>query len=78
MNAWVDCMSCADDPDDGMIAPAVQPGELLTLRLADAPAFKKRCPDQYDTLIECSAFVNYRRVEQGQEPVLALLIEGSF
>lgn len=78
MNAWIDCMSCADDPDSGMIASAVQRGELLTLRIADAPAFKKRCPEQYEALIECTAFVNYRRVEQGDEPVLSLLIEGYF
>ena len=71
-------MTCSDDPDSGMIAEAVQPGELLTLRLVDAPAFKERCPDQYEALIECAAFVNYRRVEQGDGPVLSLLIEGWF
>ena len=78
MNAWIDCMTYADDPDSGMIAHAVQPGGLLTLRLADAPAFKKRSPEQYEALIECAAFVNFRRVEQGDEPVLSLLIEGHF
>jgi hypothetical protein len=39
--------------------------------------FKKRCPDQYDALIQCSAFVNYRRVEIGEPLVLALLLIGS-
>jgi hypothetical protein len=78
MNAWVDCMTCADDAESGMIVPAVQRGELLTLRLAGVAAFKKRCPEQYEALIECTAFVNYRRVEQGEEPVLSLLLEGYF
>ncbi|MEP7007400.1 MAG: barstar family protein [Sphingomonas bacterium] len=78
MDAWIDCMTYADDPDSDMITPSVQPGELLTLRLADAATFKKRCPDQYEALIECTAFVNYRRVERGDEPVLSLLVEGYF
>jgi hypothetical protein len=34
--------------------------------------FKTRCPEQYDAIIECSAFVNYRRIVDGHEPVLAL------
>jgi len=78
MNAWIDCMTCADDPDSGMIASAVNNGELLTLRIPDAPAFRKRCPEQYEALIECTAFVNYRRVEEGIGAVLSLLIEGYF
>jgi catechol 2,3-dioxygenase-like lactoylglutathione lyase family enzyme len=30
-------------------------------------------PEQYDAVIECAAFVNWRRAEAGDEPVLALL-----
>ena len=78
MNAWIDCLSDADDPEGGMIADPVARGELLTLSISDAPAFRKRCPEQYDALIECAAFVNFQRVEEGDDPFLALLIEGWF
>lgn len=78
MDAWIDCLTYADDPNSGMIGPAVQPGELLTLRIDDAAGLRARCPDQYHALIECSAFVNFRRIEIGDDPVLALLMAGQF
>jgi len=31
-----------------------------------------RCPEIYAALVECSAFGNHRRIENGQEPVLCL------
>ena len=46
-------------------------------KIADWPfAFKKRCPEQYDALVECSAFVNFRRTQIGKTPVIALLPNG--
>ena len=59
-----------------MVRSPVRPGELLTLRLDDATDFDVRCPEQFAALVECTAFVNHRRMEQGQPPVLALLISG--
>jgi hypothetical protein len=76
MNAWIDCLTYADDPESGMIAYPVASGALLTLSLSDTADFKRRCPDQFDALIECTAFVNYRRREVGDGPILALLIDG--
>ena len=32
--------------------------------------------EQYDALIECCAFVNFRRTDVGDPPVLALLLNG--
>lgn len=78
MNAWIDCLTCADDAESGMVADPVASGDLLALSIDDAAVFKRRCPEQYDALIECSAFVNYRRREVGDGPVLALLIDGHF
>lgn len=78
MNAWIDCLTYADDAESEMIASPVASGDLLTLSLADATEFKRRCPEQFDALIECTAFVNYRRREMGDGPVLALLIDGYF
>ncbi len=72
MNAWVDCLTCLDDPDAGMTSVSVPHGEVLALRLLNVAPFQSRCPDQCAALIECSAFVNHRRMETGDAPVLAL------
>lgn len=76
MNAWIDCMTSVDTPSDGMTTVTVQPGEILVLRIDEPFEFRRHCPEQYDALVECTAFVNFRRVEVGEHPVLALLFVG--
>jgi hypothetical protein len=72
MAAWVDCLTYADE-DDGMRSITVPPnGEVLTLQLEGAADLKRRCPDLYDAIIESAAFVNWRRIEIGAGPILAL------
>lgn len=78
MDAWIDCMSCVDQPSAGMLTKAVQPGELLALRIDDAEDFAFRCPEQFKALLDGIAFVNHRRVAAGEQPVLALMISGYF
>jgi hypothetical protein len=78
MDAWIDCMSCLDDPSSGMTAVSVNAGDLVALRIDDAPGFTRRCPEQYEALMECVAAVNSRRLEIGLEPVLTLMLCGSF
>jgi hypothetical protein len=78
MNAWIDCMTYVDDPASGMSSVMIAEGDLLALRIDDAPEFQRRCPEQYRALIECAAFVNYRRMERGAAPVLALMLNGWF
>ncbi len=72
MDAWNDCMSYLDDPAAGMTAHHVPPGGVVTLQIDGVDDFASRCPDQYEALVECSAFVNWRRVEQGATAILAL------
>ena len=72
MNAWNDCMTSLDAPEHGMTTVHVATGDVLVLCISGATDLKKRCPDIYDTLVECSAFVNYRRIEMGEQAVLAL------
>jgi barstar (barnase inhibitor) len=72
MNAWIDCMTSLDCQEDGMTSIHVSPGAVLGLEVADAAYLKGEHPEQYEALIECSAFVNWRRIEQGGRPVLAL------
>jgi hypothetical protein len=72
MDAWNDCMTSLDKPDDALSSVHVAPGDLLVLCIAEAPGLKKRCPEIFDALVECAAFVNYRRIERGDEAVVAL------
>jgi hypothetical protein len=76
MDAWIDCMTYVNDCDSGMSRICVAPGDVLTLHIDDAPDFRRRCPEQYDALIECTAFVNDRHMERGRPPVLALMLNG--
>jgi RNAse (barnase) inhibitor barstar len=71
MNAWIDCMTGFDD---GMTRFTVAPGELFHLEVADAKDFAHRLPEIFQAFIESAAFVNSRRVEQGEPPVLALVL----
>ncbi len=72
MNAWIDCLTSLDEPDDGMTSVHAPPGGVLVLQLDHADDFAKRCPEQYEAIVECAAFVNWRRIETGGEPVVAL------
>ncbi len=72
LDAWVDCLTLVDSAEDEMCRIQVAPGSVLVIQLNDATEFALRCPDQYAALIKCSAVVNYRRIEAGEEPVIAL------
>ena len=76
MDAWIDCMTSVNTPSDGLTSITVQPDEILILRIDEPFEFRRRCPEQNNALIECTAFVNYRRIEVGEPPVLALLLVG--
>lgn len=70
--AWIDCMTYLDDPSAGMTQVHAPEGGVFVLALSDATGFAARCPEIFDALTECAAFVNYRRLEVGEPPVLAL------
>lgn len=72
MNAWIDCLTYLDDPEAGMTNIHVNGGGVLTLVIENAGDLKQRCPEQFEALVECSGFVNWRRIDQGETPVLAL------
>ncbi len=71
LDAWIDCLTYRDE-DDGMASVTVEPGDVLTLQFGEASAFARRCPDQYAALVEAAAFVNWRRIETGLRPIIAL------
>jgi len=66
MDAWIDCLTYVDEPVTGMTQIVANPGDILTLRIEDVADFACRCPDQYKAIIECSAFVNERRIDVGE------------
>jgi len=71
MDAWIDCMESLDKPEDGMSRIHCNLGTVLTL-VKDVRRIRERCREQYDAIIECSAFVNWSRIEVGEATVLAL------
>jgi len=77
MNAWIDCMTYLDEPGSGMSRITVQPGGVLTLQLYEVSSLAARCPELYAALVECAAFVNWRRSSQGEGAVLALAFHKS-
>lgn len=72
MDAWIDCMTSLDKPGDGMTSVHVPKGGVLTVHFDHVDDLANRYPDIYDAIIECSAFVNHRRIETGEGPVLTL------
>lgn len=71
INALIDCLTYRDE-DDGMASVTVEAGDVLTLQFGEASAFARRCPEQYAALLEAAAFVNWRRIESGSRPIVAL------
>ena len=70
--AFVDCLTSCDE-DHGMTSVVVPPGDVLTLQFDEAGrSFAERCPEQYGALVEGVAFVNWRRIEAGDRPLVAL------
>jgi len=72
MNAWIDCMTSLDEPDDGMTSIHAEKGHVLTLQLENVAPFREQYPELYSAIIECAAFVNWRRLEVGESAVLAI------
>jgi RNAse (barnase) inhibitor barstar len=72
MDAWIDCMSSVDAPDEMMSKVHAPKNGILILVLLSVRDFKKRCPEIFDELIDCLAFVNFRRIEVGDAPVLSI------
>lgn len=76
MDAWIDCLTGLDDRDGVMTTVSTTPGGVVVLELLGAKGLAARCPEVYAALVECSAFVNWRRRERGHPAVLALSFYG--
>ncbi|MFL6845342.1 MAG: barstar family protein [Allosphingosinicella sp.] len=71
MDAWIDLFSYMDS-DEATTGVVVRPGETLTILLEGGRALDRRAPELYDAIVECAAFVNWRRIEAGSTPYLCL------
>ncbi len=72
MDAWIDCMSSLSDPDDRMTQIHCEEGKVITIELENVTEFKLRCPKIYQSIINYTAFINWRLIEQNESPVLTL------
>lgn len=72
MNAWVDCMSSLDTPEDGMTGVYCNRGETITLYLKHIAPLKRRCPEAHQALLDSTAFVNYRQTSRNEPALIAL------
>src|SRR5438552_12926068 len=76
MNAWIDCLTYLDE-SDGMSRFHLAPGELLHIEVLDTKSFNDRLPEIFDALIECSAFVKMRYLDDGKVPKNLTNISGA-
>ena len=67
MDAWIDCMTNLDEKFNRI---QVASGEVVCIALGNASIFKAKCPELFDSFVECSAFVNWRRLAVGEAPIL--------
>lgn len=72
MDAWIVCMTSLDSPGDELTRVHAPESGVLVLNLKGMRDFSKRCAELSCAIEECSAFVNWRRIEVGEPPVLML------
>lgn len=71
MDAWVDCLSCLDDPSAEMSSLTLAPGELLLIVVPDTANLKQEI---FDDLIDGAIEVNARFVRRGKSPLIGLVL----
>ena len=69
MNAWIDCLTSLDAPEDGMTSIHGSATDPLVIHIDNADSVPS---EVFDGLVECAGFVNWRRIESGEPAVLAL------
>jgi RNAse (barnase) inhibitor barstar len=72
LDALVDCLTYLDDPKSEMSRVQVFPGEVVLMVLDHLDGKTKSQAAQVKALVDAVAFVNWRRLEKGERPVLAL------
>ncbi|GAB3539351.1 barstar family protein [Noviherbaspirillum agri] len=73
MDAWIDCLSSLRD-DDGMSSFVLGADDVLEIEVPHSSTLRRQAPDILDALEECTAEVNERYVENGENPALSLAL----
>ncbi|OAI55724.1 hypothetical protein AYO49_05230 [Verrucomicrobiaceae bacterium SCGC AG-212-N21] len=73
MDAWIDCMTGLDDaPGEAITKFTARVGDIVVICISSADQLKNQQSEIWDALVECTAFVNYRRIERDYPAILAL------
>ena len=75
LDALVDCLTHLDDPQFSPSRVQVFPGQVALLVVEHTQGMGKPAAAQVKVLVDAVAFVNWRRLEKGQPPVLAVAYE---
>jgi|SRR5262245_13437734 len=75
LDALIDCLTHLDDAKAGMSRVQVFRGQAALLVLEHVDGKSKQQATQVRAIVDAVAFVNWRRLEKGQPPVLALAYE---
>jgi hypothetical protein len=75
LDALVDCLTYLDDLKAGLTRVQVLPGEVAVLVVEHLPGAGKQTVAQVKALADAVAFVNWRRLQKKQAPVLTLAYE---
>jgi hypothetical protein len=75
LDALVDCLTHLDDAHSALSRLQVFPGQVALLVLEHTQGLGKPAAAQLRSLADAVAFVNWRRLEKRQPPVLALAYE---
>ena len=75
LDALVDCLTHLDDPKAAMSRVQVLPGQLVLLAIEHADGLTRQAAEQVKSLVDVTAFVNWRRLEKKQLPILAVAYE---
>jgi hypothetical protein len=72
LDALIDCLTYLDDPRASPSRVQVFPGQVALLVIENTRGMSKQKATQVRSLADVVAFVNWRRLEKGEPPVLAL------
>ena len=72
MNAWIDCLTYIRE-GDGMSRFVLGPEDPLVIEVLDSQTLRQQAAEVFEALVDCTAFVNIRHIEMGQEPAIHLV-----
>ena len=62
MDTWIDCVDELTE-------------KLTLLQIENGKFLKENKPELLNAILECGAFVNYRKIEQGEKPNLIIAVD---